>query len=920
MNFGSILYSIIIQPIEVIIEGLFCFYSDNFDFIGMAGCILFVSLAVNFLALPLYNIADKLQERERETQKKLSPWVTHIKKNFKGDEKFMMIQEFYRQNGYHPLYALRSSLSILIEIPFFIAAYNFLSHCSTLHGTAFWFIKDLGNPDHLFSIAIGNFSFKVNVLPILMTLINFISGDIYLKGTSFREKLQLYFLALIFLVLLYDSPSGLVLYWILNNIFSLLKNVFIKYVPNCRKVVYSIILTIFFASGIGFLALDRHHTMIKASVIFTLVIVAAIPLWLVLFKKHFEKNKDSKSNSISLLVFSTLGFALLSGFSLPCGTISSSPLEFSYVGNTASPVNYIYNNIFFYLGVFVFWPICIYKISGEKIRRVMPALFSILFLMALLNAYVFNSNYGNFSNSFKLENSLELMKFSFNLTVLPILVFGLLIILFLVIRKFDLVKYYGFFILVLCISEVAFGITKFGVIYDEFTRYSKTRKENMVLMDEGIEEIDPIYHLSKDKKNVVVLFMDRAMSPYFPYIIQEFPQMEDDLCGFTYYPNTVSYSGNTTKAIDSLLAGYEYTPEELNKRKDISLREKHNEALLVMPRIFHDAGFKVTITDPPLPNYSWKGDFSKYDEYPDFTVMEVQQNYKDRYIQEHPDVVNISQDRIVESNLQSFVLMESMFPIYRDIFYQNGKYFKDNSLFNVEEFLEKYAHLYYLDKLTDNNSDKGAFIFMTNDTTHEFTLLRNHTYEPGALISDEVPSSGSYDYEIGSFAGLESDLEAYHVNAAALLQLSKWVKHLREIGVYDNTRIIVVSDHGRDVPAPCFKGMKNRYDFAKFNPLLLVKDFDSREKLKTDNTFMTNADTIFLAIRDLEVSQINPFTHNRFADFIQKDRVHIYSCAIEPFFRENNQDHLKDKNTWRLDTCSYVVHDNIFDESNWELK
>ena len=64
MNFGSILYSIIIQPIEVIIEGLFCFYSDNFDFIGMAGCILFVSLAVNFLALPLYNIADKLQERK----------------------------------------------------------------------------------------------------------------------------------------------------------------------------------------------------------------------------------------------------------------------------------------------------------------------------------------------------------------------------------------------------------------------------------------------------------------------------------------------------------------------------------------------------------------------------------------------------------------------------------------------------------------------------------------------------------------------------------------------------------------------------------------------------------------------------------------------------------------------------------------
>jgi Na+/H+ antiporter NhaD/arsenite permease-like protein len=71
-------------------------------------------------------------------------------------------------------------------------------------------------------------SVTVNVLPILMTLINIVSGMIYTRGMPLKSKIQLYGMALIFLVLLYDSPAGLVFYWTLNNLFSLGKNILSK--------------------------------------------------------------------------------------------------------------------------------------------------------------------------------------------------------------------------------------------------------------------------------------------------------------------------------------------------------------------------------------------------------------------------------------------------------------------------------------------------------------------------------------------------------------------------------------------------------------------------------------------------------------------------------------------------------------------
>lgn len=233
MNILNILYTVILYPLVQVIEISFKLLDKLFDNTGIA--VLGVSLTVTLLCLPLYIVAENWQDKERAIQVALKPGIERIKKFFKGDEQYMILSTFYRQNHYHPIMALRSSFGILIQIPFFLAAYHTLSSLPDLHEKSFLFIKDMGRPDAVFSI--GNFS--VNILPIAMTAINCISGAIYSKGHGIREKIQIYGMAAVFLVVLYNSPAGLVLYWTMNNVFSLIKNIFYK-MKNPLKVLYCI--------------------------------------------------------------------------------------------------------------------------------------------------------------------------------------------------------------------------------------------------------------------------------------------------------------------------------------------------------------------------------------------------------------------------------------------------------------------------------------------------------------------------------------------------------------------------------------------------------------------------------------------------------------------------------------------------------
>ncbi len=214
---------IFFYPIELLMEFLM---SNIFLFVGSYGVsLILTSLSINIVMIPVFWYAEKLQQRERDIQAAMRPKIQEYKSVFKGYELHLYITNLHKQHNYHPVYALRSLLGLFIQVPFFVATYNFLSHYKAVEGVSFLFFLDLGKPDMLLSM----FSYSINILPFIMTAVNLVSSFVYGKMLTKAERINIYVIALFFLVLLYKSPSGLLLYWTCNNIFSLFKSiVFVK--------------------------------------------------------------------------------------------------------------------------------------------------------------------------------------------------------------------------------------------------------------------------------------------------------------------------------------------------------------------------------------------------------------------------------------------------------------------------------------------------------------------------------------------------------------------------------------------------------------------------------------------------------------------------------------------------------------------
>lgn len=896
----SLFYNLIVSPIEIIVDWVFVFFCTKFSSFGIIGSVCGVSLVINFLALPLYNIADSLQEKERKIAKLLEYRVKLIKKAFTGDERFMMLQTYYRQNNYNPIYVLRSSLSILIEIPFFIAAYHYLSNCEALKGSSFWIFKDLGSPDGLFHI--GNF--KIHILPILMTLINFVSGAIYTKDSTFREKIQLYGIAFVFLVLLYNSPSGLVIYWILNNLFSLAKNIVMK-CKNPKKILHGIISGILLCLSVFFLFNSGALYKKVGLLIFSILIVFLPFIKTFSFANKISFEDVEKKSSLWVLFFSALALALLCGLYLPASVIATSPTEFSFLGSTDSPIPYILNSLFTFLGFFVFWPLCIYFMFGRTVKKIEPILFFVLFIASLLNVFVFKADYGTVDTTFSLESQ-KVLECSKLFKILPLGLTLFVASLYLILLKFKKNYIAAFAALAISVAELVLGVSKVGTIKKDYAAFAKNTQKARTEIANEETEIKPVYHLSKEQKNVVVIFLDRAVNSFFPYALQQIPELKEQMKGFVYYPNTLSFSSSTIIAAPALMGGYEYTPENLNKRSSELLKKKFNEASLMMPRLFSDAGFDVTVTDPPAPNFTPKGDLSPFFTIKNTNAYELMGKYKKQFKKAINFYTKISADSNVFKEIKNFSILQILFPFLRNTFYGD---FKKNYGFN-EKYLDWESCLYFLPELTDFNAKKGNFIFIDNETTHE----------PNCLQSDFLTPTDSIKLYLYKTQDVQTNRH-YQVFVAAFKQLGKWFDYLRKNNVFDNTRIIVVADHGSNyLPLNDYSDFERNTVPGSFTPILLVKDFYSDSELSTNNEFMTNADTLFLAKKDLPISNKNPFTGN---DFVQQkqDGINVFKC-----YEPNKEDkewqvqYMKDKTQFTLDKKQgFHVSKNIFDEKNWVL-
>ncbi len=204
------IFEIILSPFIFIIKQLFLFGYQLTENYGWA--IILLSFAISALLLPIFIIIEKAKKRDDAVKRKMKPLLNEIKRCYKGQERYYYLKTLNRQHNYSPLRALIPILSLLLQIPFFIAAYQFLEHFEPLQGVQFWFIKNLAAPDALFG--------AINILPIAMTLINLLTAYFYTRNGDTSERKQMLIVAGIFLILLFKLPAGLVLYWTMNNVFS----------------------------------------------------------------------------------------------------------------------------------------------------------------------------------------------------------------------------------------------------------------------------------------------------------------------------------------------------------------------------------------------------------------------------------------------------------------------------------------------------------------------------------------------------------------------------------------------------------------------------------------------------------------------------------------------------------------------------
>jgi YidC/Oxa1 family membrane protein insertase len=884
-------YTISVYPLLQIIEVFFRLSHVLFDQNGVS--IIFVSLAVTLLSLPLYIIAEKWQQIERDTVKKLKPKVDKIKKAFKGDEQYFILSTYYKQNHYHPAYALRNSFSILIQIPFFLAAYIYLSNLETLRGSRFFLFEDLSAPDNLLHVG----AFPVNILPIIMTLINILSSFIYTKNLSKKDKFQLYAVAVVFLLLLYNSPSGLVLYWTINNVLSLVKNIFYK-IKRPRLVLY-------IASCLGVILLDSfllfvHRGDIYNRIILSLIllIIPAAPLLIKLTNRILE-NRFFQAYSKRRFIFfilSLTALCLLTGFTIPSYIIASSPQEFSYINTVNSPFFFLYNSFLQAFGFFMFWPVCIYFLVSKKIQSLLSLVLTIMCFLCFANAFGFSGNYGEISSLLTFANAGTIKPIPAD-AIVNMAALGLIILIIFLTIYFRKNEILFASLLVIIIAQVSISVVHSFKIQREFNRYT-----GIIESSGGIDKtsLSPVFHLSKEGKNVIVIMLDRAVNGFIPEIFSESPDLYEKYSGFVYYPNTLSFNNHTLIGAPPLFGGYEYTPDEINKRSSESLVEKHNEALLVMPRIFQENGFSVTVTDQPWANYSWIPDIRIYNNYPGISAFNTKQSYMDIWIEKNTGFSTQLKEIFLRRNFIWLSFFKITPLVLRDAIYKNGEYWNSDTLatdYNL--LLDNYAVLDFLPQLTDTAPDaKNTAILITNDLTHEPNFLQAPDYVP----LPEVTNFGA-----SKFANIIN----YPANAAAIKRLGTWFDFLKQNGVYDNTRIIIVSDHGANIDTGAFEN-SSTLPFIKdiFNPLLLVKDFDSSGPLKTDLSFMTNADVPLLAFDRLILNPVNPFTGNPLTSG-KNGYLHITNVPKwEPAHHG--------RNTFTISPGEwYSVRDNIFIDENW---
>jgi YidC/Oxa1 family membrane protein insertase len=180
--------------------------------------ILLLTVVIKILFIPL---TQRSFQSMREMQK-LQPQMAKIRERFKDNSEQMNkeIMELYRRHKVNPL---GGCLPMVLQIPVFIGLYSALMHSVELrHAPFVLWINDLAAPDRLGTLVIPFVHPPgIPVLTALMGVSMFVQQWMTPTAGDPTQQRMMMIMPAVFTVMFLNVPSGLVLYWLVNNILTI---------------------------------------------------------------------------------------------------------------------------------------------------------------------------------------------------------------------------------------------------------------------------------------------------------------------------------------------------------------------------------------------------------------------------------------------------------------------------------------------------------------------------------------------------------------------------------------------------------------------------------------------------------------------------------------------------------------------------
>lgn len=874
----EILYCIFIFPIEQILKWtLFALVKITQSY-GLSIILLSILVQLFMLKITLYfdNKASAVEFLKTQCDEK----IKEFKRVFKGAELQSYIHTLYKQKHFHPSFTLFGLSSLMLQIPLFIAVIYLIENADYLQNVSFLWMDNLRKPD---SIIV--YGFNIHILPLLMT--TFALVNVFCNSRKNGQRIQGILIAILFLILLYEMPSALVLYWTCNMGFILLKTILKKCQDKkCTDPKYSTYKKLPIIDPI-----KRNSTIQSKQSKFS-------KLLLHIFTPYTMLDLDTYKTYRDISILAILNICLLAFVFSPYVVYNSDIFQFD--------TNQVYQTLSTLFGIFlissffiVYFTSFFYK---TKLLKLGAYSMSVILGVAIIYTFVLTGDYTG-----KTYGKLENFVFQGGVPIYNIWNKWVDIACVLLVATGNCILFYVTYSKYF--KRVLFLISSFLVCYISYLFIDITLSSKY-LRDPIIEQrlVEPSYNetlLSFSKeKNILVLILDAFTGSHFDIILQHNPDLKNILDGFTYYDNTLATSNNTQFNTPAILGGHKYSTLSLIRYgilKDPN--SKYLEAFTELPQKMQNRGWNIAMygTDPVNPKILQTILGSKA-----LVANPKNESYKNLYINHYglqTRFEEIFSKYRANYNSVSMLLSLGLFRTspysFRSRIYVDDKWLfaKDNPSADLSVQLEYVSDIAVFPYYSKATSETKTFKYIKSLSTH-FPWYLNADCIPDLEATSELPEP--YNKIIPQEYRTGYNNNHYNNEVCAIKWLKDWILWFKNEGLYDNTAIIIASDHGH---YDSFKQIENNNGNQlglQSDALLLVKPFGNKKPFTVDHRLMSNADihSLICSFANISCEDKNPLL------VPNNERILYHSNSpFETFLTINK---------------AFLVRKEIYNPKNWE--